>query len=717
MKALLVPLVGCSFSMAVFGQVAQLNVAQYDSLKAIGALPAVFDLSYPTLDPPRVQPPTARERAGGDCNCWIEPDSTYILAMEPNDDLSSAAITLPFAFDLYGQRDSICFVNNNGNVSFLYPHTRYSAYGFPAPVFRMVAPFWGDVDTRAIGTVKYKLTANALYVNWVDVGYFSARTDKRNSFQLIISDGTNTDVGIGSNVSFCYKEMQWTTGSASCTPHPVYGTTCSNPEGTYSCDPSDGLELGFCGTPATVGANRGNGTDFVQFGRFNMPGTRYDGPFGYPDEVGWLSYKNFVFSTSVSSSNIAPVASGSSLCDTVRVCAGVPVELEVDFLSPEQGQITTADFSIDPPLSAPITVQNSGPGLTTTLRLDLTPTLTDTGSYVITYSATDNGVPPQTSTVSVVLQVSEVPTVAPVITGDTVVCPGRTVELTASGDHPFYEWSDGRTGRSIRVGPGTYRVSAGPMSCALLSDTFVVHAAQAPAPVIDGVLFSCGGQPTPLSTTEPYASYRWSTGERTATILAGTGTYTVDVTNDQGCTAVSAPVNVLVAADPTAYFMGEPDGAVPRGTTVIYSDRSEGNGGSVVAWSWRIDGVAAGTDSTLSITFDTPGFHPITLVVTTADGCTHTYTYVQVVLPEGIERPNVFTPNGDGINDALVFEGVQFHANASLQVMNRWGQEVFSSANYKNTWRPSKEIPEGTYYYILRLPDGKEYTGHVTLLR
>ena len=46
-------------------------------------------------------------------------------------------------------------MNNNGNVSFQTPYSTYSAQGFPNASFKMVAPFWADVDTRGNGgTVK-----------------------------------------------------------------------------------------------------------------------------------------------------------------------------------------------------------------------------------------------------------------------------------------------------------------------------------------------------------------------------------------------------------------------------------------------------------------------------------------------------------------------------------------------------------------------------------
>ncbi|HQW86336.1 MAG TPA: hypothetical protein PLH93_04075, partial [Flavobacteriales bacterium] len=136
----------------------KLTLAEYDALKAEGRLPASFELVRPTLEPitPRVQAskaPPARPKGGGggvngDCNCWVAPDSSYQLAMTPNDDGSSAAITIPFQFNLYGDLYNTLYINNNGNISFQNPYFTFSASPFPNNEFIMVAPFWADVDTR-----------------------------------------------------------------------------------------------------------------------------------------------------------------------------------------------------------------------------------------------------------------------------------------------------------------------------------------------------------------------------------------------------------------------------------------------------------------------------------------------------------------------------------------------------------------------------------------
>jgi len=61
--------------------------------------------------------------------------------------------------------------------------------------------------------------------------------------------------------------------------------------------------------------------------------------------------------------------------------------------------------------------------------------------------------------------------------------------------------------------------------------------------------------------------------------------------------------------------------------------------------------------------------------------------------------------------------------NATVEVYNRWGEELFYSAGYKTPWDgtyTNKPLPVGTYYYIIDLHDPrfpKAYTGPVTIMR
>ena len=71
--------------------------------------------------------------------------------------------------------------------------------------------------------------------------------------------------------------------------------------------------------------------------------------------------------------------------------------------------------------------------------------------------------------------------------------------------------------------------------------------------------------------------------------------------------------------------------------------------------------------------------------------------------------PEAFTPDGDGINDLFVIEGLEIYPDHNLTIFNRWGDMVYSSMNYQNDWDGSSQnslnfindkLPTGTYYYL-----------------
>mgnify|MGYP006268009727 CR=1 FL=1 len=92
-----------------------------------------------------------------------------------------------------------------------------------------------------------------------------------------------------------------------------------------------------------------------------------------------------------------------------------------------------------------------------------------------------------------------------------------------------------------------------------------------------------------------------------------------------------------------------------------------------------------------------------------------------------IEVPNGITPNGDGLNDNLVFDQLLLnpdeYPNNELIVFNRWGDIVYEAKPYSNDWQGQNSdgtnLPDGTYYYILRLDigSGEIIRGDVTILR
>ncbi len=76
-----------------------------------------------------------------------------------------------------------------------------------------------------------------------------------------------------------------------------------------------------------------------------------------------------------------------------------------------------------------------------------------------------------------------------------------------------------------------------------------------------------------------------------------------------------------------------------------------------------------------------------------------------------IELTEGFSPNGDGINDMLVFKFLEQFQPASLTVINRNGNMVYENEDYQNDWdgralQTNQPLPDGTYYYILELSNG-----------
>lgn len=80
-----------------------------------------------------------------------------------------------------------------------------------------------------------------------------------------------------------------------------------------------------------------------------------------------------------------------------------------------------------------------------------------------------------------------------------------------------------------------------------------------------------------------------------------------------------------------------------------------------------------------------------------------------------ITIPNVITPNGDNKNDLLVIKNLTGHSPATLSIMNRWGEVVYSTSNYQNDW-DGGNVADGVYFGILSTPN-LSYSFAVTVLR
>lgn len=77
---------------------------------------------------------------------------------------------------------------------------------------------------------------------------------------------------------------------------------------------------------------------------------------------------------------------------------------------------------------------------------------------------------------------------------------------------------------------------------------------------------------------------------------------------------------------------------------------------------------------------------------------------------------NIITPNGDGLNDVFFVDNVALYPGNTLTIFDRWGREVYSARDYRNTWGGEKTGP-GTHYYLFKLADGTQYKGWFEIVK
>lgn len=100
-----------------------------------------------------------------------------------------------------------------------------------------------------------------------------------------------------------------------------------------------------------------------------------------------------------------------------------------------------------------------------------------------------------------------------------------------------------------------------------------------------------------------------------------------------------------------------------------------------------------------------------------------TVTVDERMTQEGPFIPSGISPNGDGVNDFWYIRWLYRYPDNSVTILNRWEDIVYQTDNYQNDWYGTwngKKLPEGTYFYILKIKENGEvtqnYTGPITII-
>lgn len=331
----------------------------------------------------------------------------------------------------------------------------------------------------------------------------------------------------------------------------------------------------------------------------------------------------------------------------------------------------------------------------------------------------------------------------PVVTAgsDVTVCEGDTINLSASTvNGATYSWTGPNGFTSSQQNPvinpaatgdaGTYTVVVTLNGCTSTPDNMVVTVN--PVPVVNATSNSplCEGDALQLNAnTINGATYVW-TGPNGFTstsqnplidpvTTADAGNYTVVATLN-GCTSAPDVVAVTVS-DVNAGFTASPSSGVSP-LNVTFTNTT--TGGTAYSWDYGNGFTENTTSTTTSQTYITDSTYTVTMIAVNADGCSDTATVLINVVPNFfIIIPNVFSPNGDGVND--VFELDLAGVNTlHVEIYDRWGLFMYGYDTLTGSWngeKDGKEASEGVYYYIIQLMDSQntehKYTGHITLTR
>lgn len=325
-----------------------------------------------------------------------------------------------------------------------------------------------------------------------------------------------------------------------------------------------------------------------------------------------------------------------------------------------------------------------------------------------------------------------------VASGDVWLCPGDSTQLTATGGDDFI-WlpTQGLSNPNISdpmASPAstvTYTVLVIDVNgCTDTDEVGVVVNDDPPTDagpdqfICDGESVLIGGNPT---TSASGSSFLWVPNngtlddETAANPTAGpfvTTTYVVTVSNDTCTNSDAMTVTVGGTADPDFEILLT---ASCDGLIADFANNSTG----AIDYLWDFGDNTTSVEENPTHLYNYGQDITVTLTATSSDGCSSTIQqtitvdefddYIDIVVP------NVFTPNGDGMNDTFTIGGdVSIGACTEMSIYNRWGQLQFTSSGNNITWdgrtAAGVEATEGTYFYHIAV-DGMEFKGTVTLLR
>lgn len=201
-----------------------------------------------------------------------------------------------------------------------------------------------------------------------------------------------------------------------------------------------------------------------------------------------------------------------------------------------------------------------------------------------------------------------------------------------------------------------------------------------------------------------------------------TGFYKLTVQNSDGNCKTADSVKITLDSAIANFSSNLTNGFIPL--TIQFTNNSI----NATKYIWNFESNNNSTQTSPSYTFENVGNYNVVLTAISKFGCIDTASLT--IITEGeivIQIPNVFTPNGDNLNDFFEnkVNNFKFLKYLNGSIWNRWGQFVYEYQMPNGKWWDGKfegnDCQEGVYYYIINAEgiNGKKFNFHgtVTLIR
>jgi CHU_C Type IX secretion signal domain len=297
-------------------------------------------------------------------------------------------------------------------------------------------------------------------------------------------------------------------------------------------------------------------------------------------------------------------------------------------------------------------------------------------------------------------------------------CDGKTVQLLAEGGNK-YVWSPANGLNATNIPNPVVTITKSTTYFCEITNSFgcktikteTVKLEEANAKVSNDTsvcrnktvqLFASGGTKYSWKGSVPLID---STTAKITVIITKPATFTVNVFDEKtGCKA-QRTINITIDETFKPDFTFKTSQDCGQASVVQLENKTKNATGFV----WKLgQGDSLTVQNPSKYSYKEGGNYTIILKSYKGD-CLMTETKTLEVEPPLIPA-NVITPNGDGKNETFVV-GVKLE---SLEIQNRWGQAMLKTNDYKNDW--GKDIPVGTYYYLLKTIGGAECKGWIEVI-